>query len=312
MSLSRKDRFKLKSQLLDAIAADEWSLERLNLLLNEFGLESLDGDWRGPSTADVIASISDADLVEMYALVLDVEVDEVEDVIESSDASNWKPGYVRVFLSHSAREKEFLSHVADELAVVGIHGFVAHDTLAYSKPWQAQIEQALRSMQAFVAFVHPEFNESAWCHHEVGWALGRRVPRYAVRLGADPAGFLASDQWPSCVGQTPKQVAERVSEWVASLPELGTTLLDGLLNALSAAGNYVDAGATAERIAALGSLSEENFRRLDNIWWGNDQLHGGVLPTRAMKPFYVSNGRTWPPPREQLTPASAILDEEPF
>jgi len=49
--------------------------------------------------------------------------------------------------------------------------------MAYRKPWQAQIEHALRSMQAFVAIVHPEFNSSAWCNQEVGWALGRRVPR---------------------------------------------------------------------------------------------------------------------------------------
>jgi hypothetical protein len=161
MALSRKDRFKLKSQLVDALASDDWSFERRNLLLNEFGLDSLDGDWHGPSLADLIATISDADLVDMYALVMDVEIDEVEEVVESSDASQWKSGYVRVFLSHSARQKQFVGAVANELAVVGIHGFVAHDTLEYSKPWQAQIEQALRSMQAFVALVHPEFNESA-------------------------------------------------------------------------------------------------------------------------------------------------------
>lgn len=312
--MSRKDRFRLKSQLAEAMEADEWSFQKTNLLLNEFGLESLEGGWHGPSVADLISSISDSALAEMYAIVMGIETAEVEDAVEaSSDGGNWKPGYARVFLSHSAQYRGFVGEVAQELAVVGVHGFVAHDTLEYSKPWQAQIEHALRSMQAFVALVHPEFDTSAWCHQEVGWALGRRVPRYAVRLGANPTGFLGSDQWPSGVGQSAKQIAHAISLWVSSLPQLGSTVIDGLLSALESAGNYVDAGATAERIAALGTLSDHDFERLARIWWSNDQLYGGLLPTRAMEPFFRQNSRSWPPPKvpSQL-PASGSVDEEPF
>lgn len=313
MPLSHKDRFKLKSQLADALVSDEWTFDRTNLLLIEFGLTPLDGDWQGPSLTEVVAGIADAQLVEIYALVMGIESAEVEEVIESSaDAGNWKPGYARVFLSHSAAHKDFAGQVADELAVVGIHGFVAHDTMAYSKPWQAQIEQALRSMQAFVALVHPEFNDSAWCQEEVGWGLGRRVPHYAVRLGADPVGFLGRDQWPSCAGKSPKEVSKVISSWVSTVPELGAIVVEGLLSALKSAGNYMDAGATAQRIAAVGSLTDEQFSQLDDIWWSNDQLHGGVLPTRAMKPFYAENGRGWPPPKVEPKPTHAQVDDEPF
>lgn len=48
--------------------------------------------------------------------------------------------------------------------------------MQYTKPWQLQIEKALGTMQAFVALVHPEFNDSVWCQEEVGWALSRRGP----------------------------------------------------------------------------------------------------------------------------------------
>jgi hypothetical protein len=40
------------------------------------------------------------------------------------------------------------------------------------------------AMQA-VAIVHPEFSESACCHQEIGWALGRGVPSYAIQHGRD-------------------------------------------------------------------------------------------------------------------------------
>lgn len=314
MALSRKDRFSLKSQLVDALAADEWTFDKTNLLLLEFGLGPLDDGWHGPPLTDVVAGLPDADLIEMYALVMGIDSEEVEDVVESSaDTGNWKPRYARVFLSHSAAHKQFAGAVADELAVLGIHGFVAHDTMAYSKPWQVQIEQALRSMEAFVALVHPEFNDSAWCHQEVGWGLGRRVPLFAVRLGADPVGFLGRKQWPSCAGQPPKEVAKVIGSWIASVPALGTSVVDGLLGALERAGNYFDAESAASRIAALETLTDDQVRQLGEIWWSNDQLHGGILATKAMKPFYGKNGRGWPPPKAH--PVSAAVqgvDEEPF
>jgi hypothetical protein len=94
---------------------------------------------------------------------------------------------------------------------------------------------------------------------------------------------------------------------VSSIPELESTMIDSLLAALRSAGNYVEAGATAERIAALQSLTDEQFRQLDEVWWTNDQLYGGMLPSRAMRPFYERNGRAWPPPKvPDPTPSGAI------
>jgi hypothetical protein len=64
MPLSRTERFKLKSQLLDGMNMDNsgWDLRRTNVLLGEFGLETLDGDWNGPSFEDLIALLPDSDL----------------------------------------------------------------------------------------------------------------------------------------------------------------------------------------------------------------------------------------------------------
>jgi hypothetical protein len=272
-------------------------MQRTNLLLDEFGLQTLDDDWQGPGFQDIIAKISDSDLIEMYSIVTGIQRNEVEDAVESAESGKWKPGYVRLFISHSADYRKFIGDVADELAVVGIHGFVAHDTMEYSKPWQAQIEQTLRSMQAFVAVIHPEFNRSAWCHQEVGWALGRRVPRYVVRMGVDPAGFVGHEQWPTGSDLPAKRVANIISRWVSAIPELGETITDGLFASLESAGNYMDAGATADRIASLSGLTDEQWTRLDAIYWKNDQVHDGVLPSQALKPFYGRHQRPWPPPQ---------------
>ncbi len=299
MEMSRRDRIRLKTQIVQELEYQpEWNISRVNLVLDEFDLGRLRDSFEGPSVSDLIGNVSDELLKELYSVVMDVDVGEVEDVVESASSNgNWKPGYARLFLSHSAMHKEFVGKVANQLAVVGIHGFVAHDTMEVSQPWQTQIETFLRTMQAFVALVHPEFNGSAWCNQEVGWALGRRVPRYVIRLGVDPAGFIGRDQWPSLRDDSASRVADEIRSWVVSLPELGSSIADNLISALEAAGNYVSAGATAERLASLESLTAEQFSRLDAVWWSNDQLCGGNLPTQALRPFYRKNKRPWPPER---------------
>lgn len=303
MPLSRSKRFNLKSQIIDVMNKVDggWELAKTNLLLSEFGLATVEGGWDGPGVEDIISQISDADLIEMCSIVTGIKQDDVQDAVDSADSGNWKPGYVRLFISHSTQHKKFIGEVAAELAIVGIHGFVAHDMMAYSKPWQSQIEQALRSMQAFVAIVHPEFLDSEWCHQEVGWALGRRSPKFVVRMGVDASGFIAHDQWPSGHNRSPKEVASAISKWASSIPELGETMTDGLFAALEEAGNYMDAGATSERIANLSNLTDVQWARLDAIYWRNDQIHGGALPTRALRPFYQQQGRSWPPPQSAGT-----------
>jgi hypothetical protein len=299
MTLSRADRFRLKSQLVDRLGAQEWSAQKINLLFTEFNLEYLTDDYNGPGISDIISGVSEQQLIEMYALVFEISQEEIEGAIESAaDDGNWKSGYVRLFLSHAAVHKEFVGKVADRLAVAGIHGFVAHNTMTISKPWQKQIEWSLRTMDAFVALVHPEFNDSAWCNQEVGWALGRRVPLYVIRFGADPNGFTGNAQWHSAASLEPEKVADIVSSWVYEQPGLGDDVVSGLLQALAEAGNYVDAGAAAERIASMVNLSEELFTQLDHIYWTNPQVRGGVLANRGLRPFYQRLNREWPPPKE--------------
>ncbi|MCT2076069.1 toll/interleukin-1 receptor domain-containing protein [Dietzia cinnamea] len=299
MGLTRAERFKIKSALVDLMNQDfnHWDFARQNMLLSEFKLDPLDDDYNGPTFADAISNVSDADLIELYTIVAGQEPDELTSDPLASQSGPWQPGMIRLFISHSAAHKEFIGQVSRELAVVGVDGFVAHDHMENAKPFQDQIEQALTTMDAFVALVHPEFNGSAWCQQEVGWAYARRVPLYAVRLGDNPQAFVARDQWPSLFERNPREIADEISDWIGKHPLLSDRIIDGLFASLSNASNYESAGATANRIARLPSLTDEQWSRLDEIYFANDQVEYGVLPSRALKPFYAKHNRTWPPPK---------------
>lgn len=295
MDMSRDQRFELKSEILDEVINYDgpWTFARQNLLLGEFNLPTLNSGFnQDMGFEDAIAGISDEALIQMYRAVL--KKDPRKYSIPESDESKWKDGRPRVFLSHSAVYKAFVDEVAEELEAVGIHGFVAHTSMEISKPWQTQIETALKTMQAFVALVHPEFNMSAWCQQEVGWAMGRGVPRLAIRFGADPRGFLGSDQG-APGSQRAREVAGTITNWMMTVPQLAPNILDGLLAALRDAGSYIDSGAAAERIAHFTALTDEHFKELERIFWDNSQVNGGGKARRALERLYITHNRQWPP-----------------
>jgi hypothetical protein len=108
---------------------------------------------------------------------------------------------------------------------------------------------------------------------------------------------LGHEQWPSGTDRSAKEVASLIRNWLTSVSELGEMIIDGLFAALESAPGYIAAGETAERIAELDSLTQEQWTRLDEIYWRNDQLYHGVLPTRALRRMYQWHGREWPPPK---------------
>lgn len=126
------------------------------------------------------------------------------------EATFWKPGYFRLFLSHLATFKAQASGLQSALKKYGISAFVAHEDIEPSKEWQNEIESALQSMDSLVALLMDGFKESNWCDQEVGVAVGRDVLIIPVRKGLDPYGFIGKYQGIQAIGKTIGQVAEEI------------------------------------------------------------------------------------------------------
>ena len=106
----------------------------------------------------------------------------------------WGDDGFRVFFSHKSEVKKETSALKDGLRLFGISCFVAHEDIHPTKAWQDEIENALASMDGFVALMTENFHDSDWTDQEVGYAVARGVPIIAVRLGKDPYGFIGKFQ----------------------------------------------------------------------------------------------------------------------
>jgi hypothetical protein len=111
------------------------------------------------------------------------------------EPSFWRLGHFRVFVGHLATHQQLAADLAFALLLrYQISAFVAHRDIEPTREWQNEIELALRTCDAFIALLTPEFHESNWTDQEIGFAMGRGVLIVSVRLGQDLYGFIGKFQ----------------------------------------------------------------------------------------------------------------------
>lgn len=130
--MTPEQRFDLKARLMRELSA--WDYADRDLVFGEVhvpltGVEPL---------VDIVNMATDDQIGVMKSLVFGVGRPREPVPIQDPIPSFWNPGRLRVFFSHSAKHKDFVSTVSAELAVAGIHGFVAHETMTVAKPWQTR------------------------------------------------------------------------------------------------------------------------------------------------------------------------------
>lgn len=151
--------------------------------------------------------------------------------------SFWQPGFFRLFLSHVSEHKNAAHKLKEALASFQIVAFVAHDDVEPSREWQAEIERALRTMDALAAMLAEGFVASRWCDQEVGIAMGRGKLVLPLKGSSDPHGFMGKFQALNVQNLDAATAAERVFDILMANPlsseRMTEALVDRLANATS-------------------------------------------------------------------------------
>lgn len=184
-------------QRLEAIQRTAKTLEprpysEIDLVFNTFGVPAYDsGNWgsKYDYALDMLSRSDNENLVELDAYLRGQGSTSAVD-----EGQIWDSGTLRLFISHTSTHKKRAAALAARASRVGIHGFVAHDTIEPSSEWQAVIEAALLTCDALVAMVTDDFVTSRWCDQEVGFVVAQQKPVLALKMGADPHGFMGRFQ----------------------------------------------------------------------------------------------------------------------
>lgn len=230
-------------------------------------------DQRSALEASILARVTDLVRTESGSRISEVvigpemaEDDATAPASEESKAETvpafWEAGKYRLFLSHPSAVKKGAHAIKAALGFYGVAAFVAHDDIEPTKEWQAEIESALRTMDALAAILTPDFLTSRWCDQEVGVAMGRGKLVVPLRAGADPHGFLGKYQGIQVQGVAAPEIAKKLVEVLVRNPVSSPRLCDVLIERLEKSGSWDSSKRTIGILELAPRLNRSQVARL--------------------------------------------------
>jgi hypothetical protein len=244
--------------------------------------------------------------------------------IDPSTLDFWKPGLARVFISHRDSQKVAARALGEALSQYGMACFVAHDTIKPMKTWRSEILNGLQTMEVMLVFLTDDFEDSLYCHQEVGYALGRGIPIISLKLGKkDPPGFISEIQAARGRLNSPIEAARLVFPLISNALGRSERLQEVLVSNFAASPSWTEAKARFDHMAsAVSELTQLQAEQLVKAFRENDQLHNSTYLTsdfaRLKKFMGRATGKEWSINGKSLTVTSVATpdpdldDDVPF
>lgn len=187
----------------------------------------------------------------------------------------WKPGMVRLFVSHKDMHKAEANSLAEALFSFGVSSFVAHDTIQPMSEWRKEIMKGLETMELMLVFLTDDFEESTFTNQEVGFALGANKPIISLKLGRkDPPGFISHEQALRGDINDAQSSAEALYPILAKALGKKERMDDSLIAAFLSSTDFNEAKLRFDRMATLvDKLSSSQLAMVIDGFFRNDQLY---------------------------------------
>jgi hypothetical protein len=225
------DRIRLIKKLAPRLASLDWS--ELDLTLRQFGF-SWSEEWEGDKRSYVMWHLERVDDDQKLLDLKEYLFPTAEHEMSVAPLEGpWEGDFFKLFLTHVAAKKKFVSDVKTHLRRLGIDGFVAHADIKPTKEWLDVIDQALRSCDALAAFLTNGFKESDWTDQEVGYVVARRELIIPINRGLTPYGFISRYQALDGRGASAESVAQDVFEILISHDLTSARMAAALVNRLA-------------------------------------------------------------------------------
>lgn len=281
MALPATQRITLIKEIADRLQIEEWPL--IDITLAQFKLPTSE-TWNGNKLTyvlELVKSASDESLIELAQHVGYL----VEEVAKPGiDPPFWRKRMFRLFISHLATEKVFAAELQEALLAYGISSFVAHNDIEPTLEWQTQIETALATCDSLVAVLHADFHRSNWTDQEIGFAMGRGLPVFAVRCGQDPYGFIGRFQGFNGANKTAGALAKELFEAYRKNKQTQKRMAEVLVSLFEESGSFAFAKTRIGYLEELEVWDPSFVHRIEAAANSNSQIEGSWgVPERVRK-----------------------------
>lgn len=269
--LTPSQRITLLKEISARLSMEKWPL--VDVTLTQFKLPTSEV-WQGEIDAYILHMLKAAPDPALVELAQHVGFLLEEAPKLGVDPPFWRKRMFRLFITHLSSEKLFAAELQEALLRFGITSFVAHNDIEPTLEWQAQIETALSTADALVALLHPKFHASNWTDQEIGFAMGRSLPVFAVRLGQDPYGFIGRFQAFAGQGKPALALARELFESYRKNKQSQRRMAEVLVCLFEESGTFADAKARVGYLEELEVWESGFVSRIEGASEANSQISG--------------------------------------
>jgi len=279
--LSASQRLNLLKDITNRLGPEDWPL--IDITLDQFKLPTSDR-WEGDKSAYVLHMVKAAPDATLLELAQHVGAKTPDTARTGVDPPFWQKRMFRLFISHLSSEKIYAAELQGALLKYGVSGFVAHNDIEPTLEWQTQIESALATADSLIALLHPKFHASNWTDQEIGFAMGRGLPVYAVRFGQDPYGFIGRFQAFSGGDKSAETLALEIFETYRKNKQSRERMAESLVSLFEDAGSFVQAKSRLGYLEDMESWRDEFISRVESAGKSNSQISGSFgVPARVTR-----------------------------
>lgn len=269
--LTPSQRITILKEIGARLSAEDWPL--IDITLSQFKLPN-EAEWSGDKIRYILEMVQKAPDAVLVELAQHTGFNFEETVIVGVDPPFWRKRMFRLFISHLSTEKVFAAELQESLLQFGISSFVAHNDIEPTLEWQAQIEMALSTADSLVALLHPKFHSSNWTDQEIGFAMGRSLPVFAVRFGQDPYGFIGRFQGFAGLGKTAEEIARDLFDSYRKNKQSQKRMAENLLSLFEDSSSFVSAKARIGYLEELETWQTGFSSRVEAALAANSQISG--------------------------------------
>ena len=170
---------------------------------------------------------------------------------------------IKIFLSHSDKDKKIASELKSKLSKHGLSVFLAHEDIDGGSDWVSQLYGEIQNSKIFIMLLTKNYHPSYFTDQETGVAINCKKTILPICIDETrPYGFASSKQAIVCSFPFEDSIIKKIVNIskTASIPKFSN--LDNLISKLINSNSYTESARIATQLKEYSEFSEAQLTQL--------------------------------------------------
>jgi len=181
---------------------------------------------------------------------------------------------VKVFLSHSDKDKKIAAELKSKLSKHGLSVFLAHEDVDGGSDWVSKLYEEIHSSKTFIILLTKNYHPSEYTDQETGIAINCKKTILPICIDdTRPYGFASSRQAIVCSFPFEDSIIEKIANISKMELVSKSSDLDQLISELENSGSYTESATIAAQLKKYDDFSDSQLLRLAVSSINNPQVY---------------------------------------